>query len=85
MPAGSGEVHSRKGHSSLHQKGVRQEARTHLALHCGEELWSARAADFLSELLSLDLPGDDFQGSCCAGSYVTHETKHFIYFYLGEY
>jgi hypothetical protein len=26
----------------------------------------------------------DARGAATAGSYVTHETKHFIYFYLGE-
>ena len=59
-------------------RAVQQAPRRCLSLHCiASEPLDAVLHSGLSSLLS-------FQQTH-AGSYVTHETKHFIYFYLGAH
>ena len=55
-----------------------------MALHCWSELWCASHACATGPELAVT--AIDRRTECAdvsAGSYVTHETKHFIYFYLG--
>lgn len=83
LAAGVGEVQRGERHSCIHQEGVWQKVQSHMALYCWQKLWWAcflPAPSSLPKVLKLSV-----DSWLLAGSYVTHETKHFIYFYLGKH
>ena len=87
--AGARKVQCREGYRGIHQEGVRQEVQPNLALYRGTELRYVLNADNIgfvfSECPSAFPHNEHADGFAIAGSYVTHETKHFIYFYLGTH
>lgn len=84
---GHRQVHHREGHRGLRQARVRQAVLAHVALRGGAQLWcvgggmgkARQGGDKQTRNVGLTPPTHRH-----SGSFVTHETKCFVYFYLGH-